>query len=368
MVDMAQTLIEVGLKHEQLRDYVREAIVRGDFQPGDRLPSQNELCTQFGVSPGTVREAIGSLVHEGLVCRSQGKGSYVADRTAVGNIAVVCATHQLASPSGHWYHSLATLARNHIEESGFRSLVVTGHGDTDEEFMSSMNLLDEEVVSSTLGVLALSNLGILQSHLSELGVHHVTIELAAAVDRNCVILDYARLTEIAVQELRRHGHHDFALMHSMHPTSRLSGTSSQMGNFVTSLQRSAVGYREDRLITAEYSLDFWDAYRAFKDWWNRPDRPRAIFFYDDSMFDVAGRAIVDLGIKVPEELAIITHANVGRRFHTNIPVVRIGFDAEEVMDAAWGMLDRLIRGERQDEWVYIQPHLMGGESLGPPID
>ncbi len=105
-------------------------------------------------------------------------------------------------------------------------------------------------------------------------------------------------------------------------------------------------------------------YEAYKEILARPDRPRAIFFAEDSYFDVASRAILELGIKVPSELAIITHANVGREFHFPMSVTRLGFSADEVSNAAWNMLRRLIAGEDVDEPIcYIQPVVMEGDSL-----
>jgi hypothetical protein len=51
---------------------------------------------------------------------------------------------------------------------------------------------------------------------------------------------------------------------------------------------------------------------------------------------------------VPEELAIVTHANVGRRFHYPAPLTSVGFDPDQVASAAWDMLSKLIAGEESD--------------------
>ncbi len=57
---------------------MRAAIADGEYNPGDRLPSESELCLQHGVSRGTVVRAIEDLVREGIVYRRQGAGSFIA--------------------------------------------------------------------------------------------------------------------------------------------------------------------------------------------------------------------------------------------------------------------------------------------------
>ncbi|MFD7160577.1 GntR family transcriptional regulator [Kribbella sp. NPDC059898] len=49
-----------------------------DLHPGDRLPTEDELIEQFGVSRITVRRAIQNLVSRNLVVTRQGRGSFVA--------------------------------------------------------------------------------------------------------------------------------------------------------------------------------------------------------------------------------------------------------------------------------------------------
>ena len=60
-------------KHQQLRNILTE-LVTSELQPGDMLPSERQLCADYGVSRITVREALGQLVSEGLLVRTQGKG------------------------------------------------------------------------------------------------------------------------------------------------------------------------------------------------------------------------------------------------------------------------------------------------------
>ncbi len=63
--------------YAQLAQILRAQIAAGRFRPGDRLPSESQLCRQYGVSPMTVRRAVNLLVDQGLVTAEQGRGTFV---------------------------------------------------------------------------------------------------------------------------------------------------------------------------------------------------------------------------------------------------------------------------------------------------
>jgi len=60
---------------------VREAIISGAYQPGERLV-ERDIATQLGISRGPVREVLSALEKEGLVVSIQRRGSYVAKFSA----------------------------------------------------------------------------------------------------------------------------------------------------------------------------------------------------------------------------------------------------------------------------------------------
>ncbi|MEU3342643.1 MULTISPECIES: winged helix-turn-helix domain-containing protein [Streptomyces] len=66
----------------QAAEALRDAILNGEFRPGERLPSANVLRDRFGVSSSTVQNALRVLKQEGLVYSQLGRGSYVS--TSVG--------------------------------------------------------------------------------------------------------------------------------------------------------------------------------------------------------------------------------------------------------------------------------------------
>jgi GntR family transcriptional regulator len=66
--------------YQQVYDIWKRKIETGELRPGDRIPTERELCEMHGVSQITVRQAIQMLVQEGLVIRRPRTGTRVAQR------------------------------------------------------------------------------------------------------------------------------------------------------------------------------------------------------------------------------------------------------------------------------------------------
>jgi DNA-binding GntR family transcriptional regulator len=63
----------------QLANILRQQIGAGIFRPGDQLPSEAQLCRQYGISPMTVRRSINLLADQGVVSTVQGRGTFVKE-------------------------------------------------------------------------------------------------------------------------------------------------------------------------------------------------------------------------------------------------------------------------------------------------
>ena len=65
-------------RYVQIRESLRNEIQAKKFLPGQKIPSEDELAVQFGVSRMTVRQGISDLLDEGVLYRKHGVGTFIA--------------------------------------------------------------------------------------------------------------------------------------------------------------------------------------------------------------------------------------------------------------------------------------------------
>ena len=64
--------------YRQIAALITRNLQAGEWQPGQAIPSEQELAARYKVSQGTVRKAVNELAASNLLVRRQGKGTYVA--------------------------------------------------------------------------------------------------------------------------------------------------------------------------------------------------------------------------------------------------------------------------------------------------
>lgn len=63
--------------YQQIADDIRQRILDGELQAGDKLPTESDLMAEYGVSRIVVRNATNVLQSEGLIKKQQGSGTFV---------------------------------------------------------------------------------------------------------------------------------------------------------------------------------------------------------------------------------------------------------------------------------------------------
>ena len=65
---------------------IRQRIVDGIYEPGSKLPPERQFCVEFGVSAMTLRKALATLTHQGLVHAEKGRGTYIRSIALVDTV------------------------------------------------------------------------------------------------------------------------------------------------------------------------------------------------------------------------------------------------------------------------------------------
>jgi DNA-binding GntR family transcriptional regulator len=81
MVMQTQELIivPIPMSYRDIANDLAARIANGEYQPGQQLPSHQELADLYSVSPSTATRAYGLLVDRGIVTGRQGRGVFVPE-------------------------------------------------------------------------------------------------------------------------------------------------------------------------------------------------------------------------------------------------------------------------------------------------
>ena len=207
-------------KSRRVEEYVRERIADGDWLPGTRAPSDEQLGAEVGVSYMTVRTVMRRLADEGLLIRRKRLGTYVSKTAATGYVALTIAADLLSSPVGYFYRHLLQEARAQILDAGYQPLIAAGHGETGEELVSSMHLFDTHIARQTKGLLFFGGAceEALQERCADAGIAPVFITCAVlAYDVASVVFDYRTMLEQGLALLKARGYENYIVMYVQAP-------------------------------------------------------------------------------------------------------------------------------------------------------
>ncbi|MFC4533599.1 FadR/GntR family transcriptional regulator [Sphaerisporangium dianthi] len=123
-----QPMRRVGLI-DQAAERFREEVVSGRWPVGGRIPTEAALVSEFGIGRNTVREALQSLVHAGLLRRQQGRGTFVISNSELAGTL----ERQLAGGTRRHYLELRRAL-----DSAAASLAALNRSDADVELLREL--------------------------------------------------------------------------------------------------------------------------------------------------------------------------------------------------------------------------------------
>lgn len=350
------------LKHQQVRDALREAIRSGEFPPGSRLPSEREVAERFGVSYMTARRAVAGMVEENLLERRARSGTYVRahsrQRLATSAVHLLCSVADNSLVRGFLRIGAAWIERRggranivrfssggdhaavHALQSGEPALVLTGGFGPKDPLADAMQR-------------AAGRAALIGNRMDEAGVPSV-------------LADDTHALRLAVTHLKERGHRAIALLcsHPAHPVTRVQIAAWRAGCGDAARDTRLIAVRSkphDCLSTSAY-----DAVRAFLAS-DRAEGVTALISLIDEMTLAALAASRDAGRAVPERLALVSLGDSALLAFAHPPITSVDVDLDSHVERALEMVDAALAGTLapEDRLRLVEPRLVIRQSVAP---
>lgn len=353
-----------GLKFEILADQLRRGILAGTWTAGEKLPTEQELSKETGLSLTTVRRAFDELVAERIVVRRQGAGSFVAhirprEERVRRRIGVLLPDTQL------YYPRVLQGIDEALSAAGASLQLATYRYQPEREDESIASLLDAGVDGLILAptLTGIEDPGARAQQLMALPVPVVLVErslheLGPSDTTEHVCSDHAGGAYDAVVHLARLGHTRVALL-TRSATVTAIGVEEGYRRAVAAL--GLAGGLEFSQGKAEWEADSAaSAFRALRAF----EATAALVFGDREAAMLEGAARRD-GIIIPHDVALVSYddevADLAEVPLTAVapPKYRIGRMAGEVM------LRRLVEGDECPlHQIRLRPRIVIRQSCG----
>jgi GntR family transcriptional regulator, arabinose operon transcriptional repressor len=137
-------------KGTQFRSVILSALTRGDLKVGDRLPTEMELMEKYGLSRGSLREGLASLVEEGILTRRRKAGTFVASLSPIPQSRIFALMVPGAMRESV-FHQITRSVEDELHERGY-SLLLCNHDCNGEKIKRYVLQLCQEHVAGVIFV------------------------------------------------------------------------------------------------------------------------------------------------------------------------------------------------------------------------
>ncbi|MBC1520951.1 catabolite control protein A [Listeria aquatica] len=184
----------------------------------------------------------------------------------------------------------------------------------------------------------------------------VPVVLAGAIDMKqnlaSVNIDYLEATKAAVELFIQNGHKQIAFVTGSleEPVNR----ELKLKGYQEALKKAGISYNENYVIEADY--DYNSGVRAFEQLNQLEKRPNAVIVTDDELAIGILNTALDAGVKVPDELEIMTSNNTKLTLMSRPQLSTIVQPLYDIGAVAMRLLTKLMTSEEVEEKTVVLPH------------
>ena len=350
------------LKYNQIEEELKALILEDKIKPGEKMPSENVLTKQYGVSRQTVRKAISNLINEGYVYAVQGSGTYCSDASRFKkdskDIAVV-----MTYLSDYIFPKVISGIDSVLSENGY-SIVLKNTNNSRTREIKCLEELIEKNIDGIIIEPSKSNVFCkhknLYDKLDKYGIPYIFIQGAYSVmeDKTHVLMDDEKGAYLLTKYLIDLGHRSIL---GVFKSDDVQGQNRHKG-YAKALADAGISYDPEKVIW------FYTEDRAVHPYVNLQNMIRegkeidAIVAYNDQLAYHLVKAIEEMGLRVPEDISVTGYDNSPTTGNPELRLTTITHPQQELGKIAAQMLLKMIRGEEVDKRVIIEPELIIGNS------
>ncbi len=337
---------ERGLVRGRVERRLRALLARG-AGPGVRLPPVRELAARLDASVNTVRGVLLVLEREGLLHVRRGSGVYAAATPAAARRLAILCEYDLFHPGvSPFFLSLVGRLRRWGRERGLATQLYVGTCSAFEhaEDVTAPGFVEDAEAGRLVGVFSLSTI-LSDERVARLQARGLPVVANAEGPRlsrlgcGIVRVDTAAMVAAGVRALAAAGRRRIGLLGWGH---RLA---LEDGPYAAEMRRLGLAVRPEWVcwdLPAELEGAGWEGLRAI--WRASREKPDALLITDEELFRTAKIAVYELGLRVPEDLAIATVSNRGSEVPYPFPVDRMELDPGEIAAQMGRIMSEMLEG------------------------
>ncbi len=352
-------------KHAVLSQWIKENIENNTFKIGEKIPSENELASRFMFSRQTVRQAIGTLVAEGILVREHGRGTYVSlpgkKASAEKAMRIGVITTYL---DDYVFPSIIHGIEEILTDNGYTlSLGITHNRPSDEEnclIQIMQSGVDGLIVEGTKSALPNPN-GRLYEQIKEKHLPIVFINgYYRGYNDSYIILDDVKAGEMLTDILIDNGH---SLIGGIFKSDDLQGIGRYEG-LLKSIKKNNLTVNDSSIIwyTTEDFSYFFEG-RMDKIILDRLNGVTGVVCYNDLVAAALVRLLKRNGKSVPEDLSIVSVDNSFLAKHMVCNLTSIVYPGKKIGKKAAQLLLQHINHSQKPEHVILEPYVKIRDSV-----
>ena len=358
-------------QYREIEDFVRTLIKTGTLAVGEALPTTMELSAAWGVYSQSINLALEPLAKEGLLSRRQNRGTIVLDgNKKILRLGIYENFGSIAPNDRDFLNSIQIELARILEEQNAELKIWIDNRQASKSLPK--NLIEACHKREIDGLVCTHPRFELIKPMTKLPV---PIALLSNY-RGCasrVLHRYADLVENSVRRLAERGARRIALISNLQPNPHTSTFKRQdpakfYDVFTETVAALGLETRPEWVIRPSYSKSIEGlerfGYDAMKTLWNQNVKPDGLFIYPHTSARGSLTAMLELGVKIPEDLKLVAHGNIETPIITPYPVDWINSSSRTIVEALVKQIQNALDGLRakpiqlpyKPEWIEHQEH------------